>query len=168
MSQGVSTRARELFPRPSFLFLLSTFLTPPYSLFFFLLHLLATKNNEMAVDERLTCTSSSMSSSDDGLASFSTRPTTPEWSPQFSSYREEPLIESQFSGLSTGHSNDLSHVRAYQALPDPTDARTATGQAVKNICYIGAGYVGMRLHSSRPRLSADFRRRPKCCGDCSQ
>jgi len=97
----------------------------------------------MALDERLTCTSSSISSSDDdGLASFSTRPTTPEWSPQFSSYREEPSIESQFSGLSAGHSNDLSHVRAYQALPDPTDARTAAGQAVKNICYIGAGYVG--------------------------
>lgn len=115
----------------------------PTILSVFLPHPLALNNNKMALDERLTCTSSSISSSDDdGLASFSTRPTTPEWSPQFSSYREEPSIESQFSGLSAGHSNDLSHVRAYQALPDPTDARTAAGQAVKNICYIGAGYVG--------------------------
>jgi len=110
--------------------------------FFLLVAFLERNNNNMAVDERLTSISSGMSSSDDGLASFSTRPTTPEWSPQFSSYRDEASIESQFSGLSTANSNDLSHVRAWQALPDPTDARTAAGQAVKNICYIGAGYVG--------------------------
>jgi UDPglucose 6-dehydrogenase len=91
------------------------------------------------------CTSEESASAVD----LSIAPTTPEGSPLFSASLTDPIVEKRLPSLSDFYtSDDSSRAQAKRNdLPDILDAATAAGVDVRNICFIGAGYVG-KLHST--------------------
>lgn len=87
-------------------------------------------------------TPSLVGNSDDSAVDISTGPTTPDGSPLF--YPSHADIETRLSSLVDGPARHRSSDLKIPAgpLPDINDPATAGGVEVKNICCIGAGYVG--------------------------
>lgn len=84
---------------------------------------------------------SSVSTSDDSGIDISVGPTTPDDSPLFGASRS---IETRFTSLSdliSLEETSLSQTRR-RNIPDILDPATAIGIPIKNVCFIGAGYVG--------------------------
>ena len=89
-------------------------------------------------------TSSSANTSEDSGADLSVGRTSPDGSPLFNASYSDYTVETRFTSLSDLLSSDdtsFSQVRQ-KNLPDILDPTTATGVVIKNICFIGAGYVG--------------------------
>ena len=89
-------------------------------------------------------TSLSANTSEDSGADLSVGRTSPDGSPLFNASYSDYTVETRFTSLSDLLSSDdtsFSQVRQ-KNLPDILDPTTATGVVIKNICFIGAGYVG--------------------------
>ncbi|OCK83769.1 UDP-glucose dehydrogenase [Lepidopterella palustris CBS 459.81] len=89
--------------------------------------------------------SSSLNTSDDSGVDLSAGLTTPDGSPIFSASPSTSTIETRFTSLldlTTSDDAPSSQIRK-KNLPDILDPATAGGLVVKNVCFIGAGYVGV-------------------------
>jgi hypothetical protein len=94
--------------------------------------------------ERMEAVSSSAYTSDESAVEPSIAPTTPEGSPFFCASRTYQGVEKRLPSLSDfDPSHDLSRSDAGRGhLPGILDPATAASRVVRNICFIGAGYVG--------------------------
>lgn len=77
----------------------------------------------------------------DGISVGSNATSTAATSPVFST-RHGSILETLGNFTDLGLASESPHHGARQRLPDMLDPATAAGIEVRNVCFVGAGYVG--------------------------
>jgi UDPglucose 6-dehydrogenase len=88
--------------------------------------------------------SSSASTTEESVGDFSVgreTTSTPATSPVFSG-RHDSILETLGNFTNLGLVSEPGQNGIKQRLPDMLDPDTAAGIVVKNVCFVGAGYVG--------------------------
>ena len=103
------------------------------------------------------------SSSDESSYGPSTGPTTPEWSPYLPPQRADRSFDSRAASLGGARASFSTLGLGPAALSNTPESELN----VRNVCVIGAGYVGKSGYSLRRRVLTFLERRSHCRNSCT-